>query len=125
MTMPAPDFARFEDRVSIAVFVVSPNQKLRQDLQQKLNTPRWRVLEAGGGAEALELIQHQGSEGGVLLLDPMLPDLEAGEFHGIVRSRFPETQVLMLNSQTGQLLVGSASPTPISKRLVDLSLIHI
>jgi response regulator RpfG family c-di-GMP phosphodiesterase len=70
MTMPAPDFARFEDRVSIAVFVVSPNQKLRQDLQQKLNTPRWRVLEAGGGAEALELIQHQGSEGGVLLLDP-------------------------------------------------------
>ena len=119
MTMPAPDFARFEDRVSIAVFVVSPNQKLRQDLQQKLNTPRWRVLEAGGGAEAPELIQHQGSEGGVLLLDPMLPDLEAGEFHGIVRSRFPETQVLMLNSQTGQLLVGSASPTPISKRLVD------
>jgi transcriptional regulator with GAF, ATPase, and Fis domain/CheY-like chemotaxis protein len=117
--MPAPEFVRLEDRVSIAVFVVSPNQKLRHSLQQKLNSPRWRVLEAGGGAEALELIQNQGSEGSVLLLDPELPDLDAGELHGIVRGRFPETQILMLNSQTGQLLVGSASPTPVSKRLVD------
>jgi transcriptional regulator with GAF, ATPase, and Fis domain len=65
------------------------------------------------------LIQNHGADGGVLLLDPMLPDLEPGEFHSIVRNRFPNTQVLMLNSHTGQLLVGSASPTPISKRLVD------
>jgi DNA-binding NtrC family response regulator len=119
MALSAPEFVRFEDRVSIAVFVVSPNQKLRQELQEKLNSPRWRVLEAGGGAEALGLIQNHGADGGVLLLDPMLPDLEPGEFHSIVRNRFPNTQVLMLNSHTGQLLVGSASPTPISKRLVD------
>lgn len=117
--MSAPEFARLEDRVSVAVFVVSPNQKLRQELQQRLSSPRWRVLEAGGGAEALELMQSSGSEGSILLLDPMLPDLEPGEFHGIVRNRFPETQVLMLNSHTGQLLVGSASPTAISKKIAD------
>ena len=119
MALSAAELLRFEDRASIAVFVVSPNQKLRQELQQKLNSSRWRVLEAGGGAEALKLIQSQGEEGGVLLLDPMLPDLEAGEFHAIIRNRFPNTQVLMLNSHTGQLLVGSASPTTVSKRLVD------
>jgi transcriptional regulator with GAF, ATPase, and Fis domain len=56
----------------------------------------------------------------VLLLEPLLPDLEANEFNGIVRERFPNTQILMLNSHTGQLLVGSASPTPVSTRLVDL-----
>ena len=119
MALSVPEYVRFEDRASIAVFVVSPNQKLRQELQQKLNSSRWRVVEAGGGAEALELIQNHGPEGCVLLLDPLLPDLEVGEFHGIVRSRFPETQILMLNSQTGQVLIGSASPTPISKRLAD------
>jgi len=119
MRSSAVEYARFEDRVSIAVFVVSPSTKLRQDLQQKLDSTRWKVTEANRGSEALELLQELGNEGGVLLLDPMLPDLEPGEFSAIVRDRFPEIQVLMLNSHTGQLLVGSASPTPISRKLVD------
>jgi transcriptional regulator with GAF, ATPase, and Fis domain len=119
MALSAPEFVRFEDRISIPVIVVSPNQKLRQELQQKLNPPRWKVLEAAGGAEAVEMIQNHAPTGGVLLLDPMLQDLEPGEFHSIVRNRFPETQIFMLNSHTGQLLVGSTSPTAISKRLVD------
>ncbi len=120
MALSAPEYVRFEDRASITVFAVSPNQNLRQELKQKLNSPRWRVLEAGGGAEALELIQNNGSEGGVLLLDPMLPDLEPGEFTSIVRDRFPETQVFLLNSHTGQVLVGSISPTAISRKLTDI-----
>lgn len=119
MATSVPDFVRFEDRVSIAVFVVSPHQKLRHELRQKLNSPRWNVVEAGGGAEALELIGREGSEGGVLLLDPMLPDLDPAEFHGIVSERYPDIQVLAINSHTGQLLIGTASPTAISKKLVD------
>jgi transcriptional regulator with PAS, ATPase and Fis domain len=54
-----------------------------------------------------------------LLLDPQLPDLEPNGFRAIVRNRFPNTQVLMLNSQTGQLLVGSTSPTPVFTKLAD------
>jgi transcriptional regulator with GAF, ATPase, and Fis domain len=111
--------ARFEDRASICVFIVSPNAKLRQDIQQKLDSPRWRVVEANGGADALEVLREIGGEGGVLLLDPTLPDLDPAEFSVIVRDRFPETQILTLNSHTGQLLIGTASPTPISKKLVD------
>jgi transcriptional regulator with GAF, ATPase, and Fis domain len=34
--------------------------------------------------------------------------------------RFPNTQVLTLNSHTGQLLIGASSPTPLSTQLVDL-----
>ena len=56
----------------------------------------------------------------MLLLDPSLPDLEVGEFQGIVRARFPNTQILMLNSQTGQLLLGSSSPTPVSKVVAEV-----
>jgi transcriptional regulator with PAS, ATPase and Fis domain len=53
-------------------------------------------------------------------LDPALPDLEPGEFQAIVRERYPNTQILMLNSQTGQLLLGSSSPTPVSKKIAEV-----
>src|ERR1700749_2700997 len=119
MGFPVTQLGRYEDRVPIDVFVVSPNPKLRQGLQEKLSLPRWNVIQAGSGAGALELLRKHGADDGVLLLDPMLPDLDPNEFHGIVKDRFPNTQILTLNSHTGQLLIGSASPTPISPRVVD------
>jgi DNA-binding NtrC family response regulator len=119
MATPAAQIARFEDRMPIDVFVVSSNARLRDELQEKLALPRWNVLHAAGGAEALKLLNHHGAEDGVLLLDPQLPDLDANEFHEIVRERFPNTQIMMLNAHTGQLLIGSASPTPVSRKLAD------
>jgi transcriptional regulator with PAS, ATPase and Fis domain len=120
MAAPATQIGRFEDRIPIDVFIVSSNPRLREELQGKLSPPRWNVLQASGGAEALKLLHKHASDDGVLLLDPSLPDLEPSEFHGIVRDRFPNTQVMMLNSHTGQLLVGSASPTPVSRKLADV-----
>ena len=107
------------ERVPIDVIIVSPNIDLRQDLQEKLKLPHWSVVQASSGAVALELLRKYGDEDAVLLLDPQLPDLEPTEFEGLVRARFPNTQVLRLNSQTGQLLVGSASPTEESTQLLD------
>ena len=110
---------RIEDRLPIDVFVVSANARIRQDLQGKLMLPRWQVFEAGSGAGALELLRQRNAEEGILLLDPVLPDLEPDGFNMILRERFPNLQVLMLNSHTGQLLVGSMSPTPVSTLLAD------
>ncbi len=120
MGMSVTQFDRHEDRVPINVFVVSSNLKLREILRGKLGLPRWHVMEAGSGAGALELLRDCGADDGVLLLDPILPDLEHGEFHGMVKSRYPNTQVVTLNSHTGQLLIGSTSPTPVSKWLMDV-----
>ena len=120
MGSPITQFERFEDRMPIDVFVVSPNSRLQQELNEKLVLPRWNVVTASSGAEALQALHKHGGDDGVLLLDPQLPDLEPNEFNAIVRERFPNTQILMLNSHTGQLLVGSASPTPVSTRLVDV-----
>jgi len=119
MATVTADYVRAEDRVPMAVFVVSPNSKLRDELKEKLCLPRWRVTEAAGGAEAMGRLRDHGGEDAVLLLDPFLPDLNPGEFNRIVHDRFPNTQVLMLNSHTGQLLIGSASPTPISRKVAD------
>ncbi len=120
MGLPVTQFARHEDRVPTNVFVVSSNLKLRESLQGKLGHPRWNVIEAGSGAGALEVLYKHGDGDGVLLLDPMLPDLDSGEFHGMIEHRFPNTQVVTMNSRTGQLLVGDASPTPVSKWLMEL-----
>jgi transcriptional regulator with GAF, ATPase, and Fis domain len=119
MRMPVVPLERSEERAPVNVFVVSPNGSLRQELHEKLGPPRWNVIQASSGAGALQMLRKDGGEDGVLLLDPMLPDLESNEFNGMVRDRYPNIQVLMLNAQTGQLLIGSASPTPESTRLAD------
>jgi len=119
MGLPVIQTERFEDRLPFTVLVVSPNAQLRQELEEKLAPERWKVVQSASGAGAMELLRKHESDEGVLLLDPALPDLEADGFRSMVRNRFPNTQVLMLNSQTGQLLVGSASPTPVSARLMD------
>ncbi|MFP5226262.1 MAG: sigma 54-interacting transcriptional regulator, partial [Acidobacteriota bacterium] len=98
---------------------MTPNARLRQDLQTRLTLPRWQVFEAGSGAGALEMLRREGGEDGILLLDPMLPDLEPNGFNAIVRERYPNMQVLMLNAHTGQLLIGSTSPTLVSTLLAD------
>jgi transcriptional regulator with GAF, ATPase, and Fis domain len=77
------------------------------------------VAPVASGAEALEFLKKDESSDIVLLLDPMLPDLEPSEFNAMVRDRYPAAQVLMLNSHTGQLLVGSVSPTPVSKWIAE------
>jgi len=119
MGIPVVQSERCEDRFPFSVFVVSPNAQLRQELEDKLSSERWTVHQTGSGASALELLRSNNGDEGVLLLDPTLPDLEADGFRAIVRGRFPYIQVLMLNAQTGQLLVGSSSPTPVSSRLMD------
>jgi len=111
--------SRLEDQFPVNVIVVSPNAYLRQVLQEKLSPQRWNVHPSGSGASALEILRKESSEGTVLLLDPAIPDLEPNGFRTIVQSRFPNTQILMLNSQTGQLLIGSVSPTAISTKLAD------
>ncbi|KAA6464413.1 sigma-54-dependent Fis family transcriptional regulator [Acidobacteria bacterium AB60] len=120
MSSPAYSNVRSEDRLPIDAIVVSPNPRLRQELRERLGLPRWRVSDAGSGAEALERLHETGIEHGVLLLDPMLPDLDPLEFDGMVRSEFPNLQILTLNSHTGQLLVGRQSPTPLSTKLMEL-----
>ena len=120
MGMPVTPFARQEDRVATNVFVVSSNVRLRESLQEKLVHPRWHVIEAGSGAGALEVLYRHGDGEGVLLLDPMLPDLDPDEFHGMIQRRFPKTQVITMNSRTGQMVVEDGASTPVSKWLMEL-----
>jgi DNA-binding NtrC family response regulator len=98
--------------------LVSPNSRLRLQLREKLRQPRWNLTEAASGAEALECLHEILSE--ILLLDPLLPDLESSEFSSMVREQFPSVQILTVNSHTGQLVLGASSPTTLSAQLTEV-----
>jgi transcriptional regulator with GAF, ATPase, and Fis domain len=114
---PLPKF-RADESNTIGVLLVSPNSRLRAQLREKLRQPRWNLTEAAGGAEALECLHEALSE--ILLLDPLLPDLESSEFSAMVREQFPSVQILTVNSHTGQLVLGASSPTALSAQLTEV-----
>ena len=108
---------RAEDRRPTTVLIVSPNSRLKADLRSKLLTGRWLLSDASSGAEAIECLHENEAE--VLLLHPELPDLEATEFTGIVREQFPKVQIITVNPQTGLLVLGTSSPTPIATLITE------
>ncbi|MFP5277584.1 MAG: sigma 54-interacting transcriptional regulator [Acidobacteriota bacterium] len=108
---------RSEDMCGTGVLLVSPNSRLRSELRSKLQAPRWLLTEAGSGAEALEHLQENPRE--LLLMDPMLPDLEASEFSVMVREQFPGVQIISVNPHTGTLVLGTSSPTSLATRLTE------
>jgi transcriptional regulator with GAF, ATPase, and Fis domain len=114
---PLPKY-RVDESNTIGVLLVSPNSRLRLQLREKLRQPRWNLTEAASGAEALEFLHELVSE--ILLLDPLLPDLESSEFSAMVRDQFPSVQILTVNSHTGQLVLGAASPTALSAQLTEV-----
>lgn len=113
---PQPE-ARAEECQNVGVLLVSPNSRLRLQLRETLRQPRWNFTEAASGAEAFECLHEAVSE--ILLLDPLLPDLEPNEFSTMVREHFPTVQILTVNSHTGQLVLGTSSPTALSTQLTQ------
>jgi DNA-binding NtrC family response regulator len=118
MSAPHLPKSRVHENNIIGVLLVSPNSRLRLQLREKLRQPRWNLTEAASGAEALECLHEIVSE--ILLLDPLLPDLESIEFSAMVREQFPSVQILTINSHTGQLVLGASSPTVLSAQLTEV-----
>ena len=80
----------------------------RHRLTAALTTLRWKVREAGGGAEAMALVESEPPE--VLLLDRWLPDLEAGEFAQQMCQLYPEMDVLSTDGNGDRIASHAKSP---------------
>lgn len=104
------------DSVS-GVLIVSPNGQLRRELMSRVKSERWRLMEAVSGAHALGQLETEDCQ--LLLLDPVLPDLNANEFQAMVRSQFPQLQILPLDRQTG-LPLPSSTHAPLGDELTAL-----
>ena len=86
------------------VLVASSDEGLREQIVSTLNTTKWPVLSADGGADALGKLET--SECDVLLLDRQLSDLDCDELVQIIESQFPGIEILQLDGKT-RSLVGS------------------
>jgi CheY-like chemotaxis protein len=87
--------------------IASPSSALREQVLHHLNG-RWQpVQQALGGAEALVKLEKGSWQ--VLFLDRRLPDLDVEEVVGIIRLRFPGTQVVLLDSDTPEPLQDAAA----------------
>ena len=89
-----------------SVVLASADRVLRGRLKDSLAGMRWKVREAGGGAEAMAQLEALRPE--ALLMDSWLPDLEVSEFAGQIRVMFPGIDVLRLDGES--LDGGTRSP---------------
>lgn len=83
---PAPGKSR--------VLIVSGDPSVRERVRLCLHDTHAQIAEAGGGAEALEQLEQQPCE--LMLLDPELPDVQAGEVATLAQRRFPQLRVVPL-----------------------------
>jgi len=77
------------------VIVASTDAALRFRLKSSLTSLRWQVREAGGGAEAIALLEETPAE--ALMLDSWLPDLDVSEVVGQVRQMHPGIDLLRMD----------------------------
>ena len=82
--------------------VACADAEFRKHIVQILHSADWLTEEAQGGADALaklEASQHQ-----LLFMDRWLPDLDASELVEMIANQHPQTDILLMDSHTGQFL---------------------
>ncbi len=84
-----------EPVVTRVVVLASADRAAKQRLRDELVKLRWTVVEAGGAAEAMALVESERPE--AFLLDDWLPDLEVEEFARHLTLNCPQLDVLRLN----------------------------
>ena len=109
--------AERDDAVRTAV-VVSADAGFRRRLVSSLSGLRWRVREAGGGAQAMMHLEAHASE--AMLVDGWLPDLEVREFAGYVKLLYPAMDLLWLDGGLGDERKGGLDRRSRSPRRSEL-----
>ena len=99
---------------SLAAVVACPKGDYRPSILQTLHSARWLAEEVLGGAEALAKLDATPCH--ALLVDRALPDLEVGELLEIVKSRHPEGDIFLMDSETGQAPIPQGTPRHLRAR---------
>ena len=93
------------------ILVASPSSVVRQRVLDGLRSPAHLVEQASGGAEALDQLEHGLWQ--VLFLDRSLPDLNAEELSQIIRQRFPNVEIVLLDSEADEIVVPQKELPPL------------
>jgi CheY-like chemotaxis protein len=100
---PAPDGARSaaspEGEAAI-VLVVDDDAAVLQVVSKVLRRSGYKVLEAGGGPEAVRIVEAQEGRIDLLLTDVVMPGMGGREVSEAVGARCPGVKILFMSAYT-------------------------
>jgi CheY-like chemotaxis protein len=82
------------------VLVVDDDASVRRVAAKVLCLGGYRVIEAGSGAEALELVEEAGGRIDLLLTDVVMPTTNGRELAEALLARYPDVRVLFMSGYT-------------------------
>jgi CheY-like chemotaxis protein len=85
---------------SRTVLVVDDDAPVLRVASKVLQRVGYEVLEANGGAEALELAEERGGEIDLLLTDVVMPGMGGRELSQEMTARYPDVRVLFMSAYT-------------------------
>jgi DNA-binding NtrC family response regulator len=95
--MTSYPIANLANHINDRILVASPSPSVRRRVFESLRAPVLRFEQVAGGAEALAHLEKGPWK--KIFLDRRLPDLNAEELGETVRQRFPEIEVVLLDTE--------------------------
>ncbi|MFQ5416121.1 MAG: ATP-binding protein, partial [Myxococcota bacterium] len=99
------------DAAGATVLVVDDDEAVREIAQAFLERAEFRVLVAGGGIEALELIRDRGDEIDAVVLDLSMPDVDGEQTYRELRRDRPDLPVVLVSGYSEEMAAASFSDT--------------
>jgi PAS domain S-box-containing protein len=94
------------------ILVVEDEAGIRALVRKILRRHGYRVLEAGSGAEAVEIVKHSETRLDLLLTDVMMPGMSGLELASFVRELRPDLRVLYISGYTDDAQVAAGDFPP-------------
>jgi CheY-like chemotaxis protein len=107
---PGPEFESVRDGTGLTVLLADDEAAIRTFAGAVLRSCGYEVLEAGDGAEALEVSDRYKGPIHLLVTDWRMPRLDGGELIRSLRTRRPETAILIMS---GYLDTAQAPDSPV------------
>jgi CheY-like chemotaxis protein len=88
------------------VLVVDDEESIRTLVRQLLEDQGYRVLEAAGGSQAIEVVERYEQDIDLLIVDEVMPEFSGRELTKRLAGKRPHACVLPMSTTKGELLGG-------------------
>lgn len=94
-------------RAPITVLVVDDNDVFRDFIVSALSVHGYKVLAAGGSAEALQVMDKHARPVDLIIADVVMPKVSGSELVKKVKVRYPKVKVIYISGYTDDILIHS------------------
>lgn len=95
---------RLEPQRALTVLVVEDEENLRSVIRRLLEGEGYRVLEAGNGASALDVLEKSDHNVGLVLTDLRMPVMDGRQLAAALARQYPTLPIVFMSGFTAQLM---------------------